>query len=48
MMLLHHVEGQGLVGSALILVLVAMIVIVVLLFLGPEIGNVFSNIIASI
>ena len=48
MMLLHHVEGQGLVEYALILVLVAMIVIVVLLFLGPEIGNVFSNIIASI
>lgn len=48
MMLLYHVEGQGLVEYALILVFVAMIVIVVLLFLGPEIGNVFSNIIASI
>jgi pilus assembly protein Flp/PilA len=41
-------RGQGLVEYALILVLVAMIVIVILALLGPEIGNVFSNIINSI
>jgi pilus assembly protein Flp/PilA len=40
--------GQGLVEYALILVLVAMVVIVTLLFLGPQIGNIFSNIVASI
>ena len=48
MMFLHYDKGQGLVEYALILVLVAMIVIVVLMFLGPELGNVFSNIIANI
>jgi pilus assembly protein Flp/PilA len=41
-------EGQGLVEYALILVFVAMIVIVILLVLGPAIGNTFSNIVASI
>jgi pilus assembly protein Flp/PilA len=41
-------EGQGLVEYALILVFVAMIVIVILLLLGPEIGNTFSNIVANI
>jgi pilus assembly protein Flp/PilA len=41
-------RGQGLVEYALILVLVALIVIVILALLGPEIGNVFSNIINSI
>jgi pilus assembly protein Flp/PilA len=40
-------EGQGLVEYALILVLVAVVVIVILAVLGPLIGNVFSDIIAS-
>jgi pilus assembly protein Flp/PilA len=40
-------KGQGLVEYALILVLVAVVVIVVLATLGPTIGAVFSNIIAS-
>ena len=37
-------EGQGLVEYALILVLVSVVVIAILLFLGPILGNVFSNI----
>ena len=37
-------KGQGLVEYALILVLVAVVVIAVLTFLGPIIGNVFSTI----
>jgi pilus assembly protein Flp/PilA len=37
-------EGQGLVEYALILVLVAVVVIVILTLLGPDIGNIFSNI----
>ena len=41
-------KGQGLVEYALILVLVAVVVIVVLALLGPAIGSVFSNIIATI
>jgi len=37
-------KGQGLVEYALILVLVAIVVIAVLTFLGPIIGNVFSKV----
>lgn len=37
-------EGQGLVEYALILVLVAVVVLVVLLKMGPAVGNVFSEI----
>jgi pilus assembly protein Flp/PilA len=36
--------GQGLVEYAMILTLVALVVIVVLSLLGPNIGNVFSNV----
>jgi pilus assembly protein Flp/PilA len=42
---LSHGEGQGLVEYAMILMLVAMIVIVTLLLLGPIVGNVFSNLV---
>ncbi len=38
-------KGQGLIEYALILVLVAMIVMVMLLMMGPAIGNMFSNIV---
>jgi pilus assembly protein Flp/PilA len=48
MLFLPTREGQGLVEYALILVLVALVVIVVLLFLGPAIGNTFSNIVANL
>jgi len=41
-------EGQGLVEYALILVFVTIVVIVILLELGPAIGNAFSNIVANI
>jgi pilus assembly protein Flp/PilA len=37
-------EGQGLTEYAIIIALVAIVVIVALLFLGPQIGNMFSNI----
>ena len=40
--------GQGLVEYALLLVFVALIVIVILVLLGPAIGNVFSNIVVNI
>jgi pilus assembly protein Flp/PilA len=43
-----HENGQGLVEYALILVLVAVVVLVVLLLLGPDIGNIFSTIVASL
>ena len=43
-MYLPREEGQGLVEYALILVLVAIVVIAILTILGPQIGNVFSQI----
>jgi pilus assembly protein Flp/PilA len=41
-------KGQGLVEYALILVLVALVVIVALMVLGPVIGNTFSMISSSL
>ena len=40
--------GQGMVEYALILVLVSIVVIVVLLTMGNQIANVFSNIVAAL
>ncbi len=44
MVYLPREKGQGLVEYALILVLVAVVVIVILTLLGPQIGNIFSQI----
>jgi pilus assembly protein Flp/PilA len=41
-------KGQGLIEYALILVLIAVVVIVVLRILGPQIGNVFSKVSSSL
>jgi pilus assembly protein Flp/PilA len=41
-------KGQGLIEYALILVLIAVVVIVVLSILGPQIGGVFSKISGSL
>ena len=43
-MYLPREAGQGLVEYALILVLVAIVVIAILTILGPQVGNVFSQI----
>jgi pilus assembly protein Flp/PilA len=43
-MYLARERGQGLVEYALILVLVAVVVIAVLLLLGPQIANIFSQV----
>jgi Flp pilus assembly pilin Flp len=40
--------GQGLVEYAIIIFLVAIVVIAILLLLGPQIGEVFSSIYATI
>lgn len=40
--------GQGMVEYALILVLVSIVVIVVLLTMGNQIANVFSNVVAAL
>ena len=41
-------KGQGLVEYALILVLVAIVAIAILAILGPQIGNVFSQIVSNL
>jgi pilus assembly protein Flp/PilA len=41
-------EGQGLVEYALILVLVVLIVVVLVSFLGPWVGNVYSNVVHNL
>jgi pilus assembly protein Flp/PilA len=41
-------EGQGLLEYAMILMLVAAVVILVLVLLGPTIGNFYSNVMANI
>ena len=41
-------EGQGMVEYALILVLVSIVVIVVLLTMGKQIENVFSNVVTAL
>jgi pilus assembly protein Flp/PilA len=40
--------GQGMVEYALILVLVSIVVIVILLTMGNQINNVFSNVVAAL
>ena len=42
-MYLPREEGQGLVEYALILVLVAIVVIAILMLVGPQIANIFSQ-----
>jgi pilus assembly protein Flp/PilA len=44
----RFMSGQGLVEYALILVLVAIVVLVSILLLGPFIGNAFSDINSSL
>ena len=46
--LLNREEGQGMVEYALILVLVSIVVIVILLTMGNQIKNVFSNVVAAL
>lgn len=48
MLLVSKEKGQGLVEYAIILSLVALVVIVVMRMLGPEIGNSYSTISSSI
>ena len=46
--LTHRQNGQGMVEYALILVLVSIVVIVILLTMGRQIKNVFSNVVAAL
>ena len=46
--LVSRQECQGMVEYALILVLVSIVVIVILLTMGNQIKNVFSNVVAAL
>ena len=41
---INHKKGQGLVEYALLIAMLALVIVVPTLFLGPMIGNVFSKI----
>jgi pilus assembly protein Flp/PilA len=40
--------GQGLIEYAMITVLIAVVVMIILIVLGPSIGNIYSTIVANI
>ena len=44
----HGQHGQGMVEYAMILVLVSIVVIVILLTMGNQILNVFSNVVVAL
>ena len=48
MFFLQEQDGQGLIEYAFILVLVSLIVLFVLAVLGPQVGNMFSQISSSV
>lgn len=41
-------RGQGLVEYALLFVFIVLVVIILLTIFGPQLGNVYSNIIANL
>ena len=45
---LQEQSGQGMIEYALILTLIALVVLVALMWFGPQLGNIFSNITASL
>jgi pilus assembly protein Flp/PilA len=40
--------GQGLLEYGLVIVLVAVVVLVILVFMGPTIANIYTNIVLSL
>lgn len=48
MLFLSHETGQGLVEYGLVLILVATVIAVALAVLGPQIGNVYSQIVPCV
>ena len=45
MIFLPREEGQGLTEYGLVLILVAIVVVLALLLLGPAVGNLFSTVV---
>jgi Flp pilus assembly pilin Flp len=48
MLFLPGEEGQGLLEYGLVLVLIATVISVILVVLGPQIGNVYSQVIPCV
>ncbi len=48
MRFIFHGAGQGLTEYAFIILLVGLVVIAILVFVGPAIGNVFSNLVTAL
>jgi|GEM_PF-441188 pilus assembly protein Flp/PilA len=48
MLPLNAHKGQGLVEYALILLMVVIVVVLILAILGPEVGNLFSNVTSEV
>ncbi|MCA9933163.1 MAG: pilus assembly protein [Ardenticatenaceae bacterium] len=44
MLFFHREEGQGMTEYGMAIVLVAIVIVVILTVLGPQIGNMFSRI----
>ena len=42
----HGEEGQGLVEYALIMIFVSVMLVILLVIIGPSIGNIYSNLVA--
>jgi pilus assembly protein Flp/PilA len=40
----HDNKGQGLVEYGLIMMLVALVILIVMVLLGPAVGNMYSNV----
>lgn len=48
MLFLTEEEGQGLVEYGLVIILVAIAIVAILTLLGPQIGNVYSRVVACV
>jgi pilus assembly protein Flp/PilA len=48
MLFCHRDEGQGLVEYGLLIALIALVVLLALTLFGPQIGNLFSQIITCL
>jgi pilus assembly protein Flp/PilA len=48
MLFLAEEEGQGLVEYGLVIILVAIAIVAILTLLGPQIGNVYSRVVACV
>jgi pilus assembly protein Flp/PilA len=48
MLFLSQEQGQGLIEYALVLVLIAVVILLILALLGPQVGNLYSQVIPCV